>query len=111
MQRLTVPDRDSNFNLDETIAMMRSTNELEKEISAGTSYRDCFKGTDLRRLEIVCMTWMIQTLCGSTFMGYSTYFFEQAGLANSNSFTMSIVLYVTGRSCSHEVHESPIQGL
>lgn len=96
LQRLTVPERDPDFNVDETIAMIRSTNAMEKEWSEGLSYWDCFKGVDLRRLEIVCMTWSIQTLCGSTFMGYSTYFFEQAGLAPSNSFTMSIVMYVLG---------------
>lgn len=96
LQRLTVPERDPDFNVDETIAMIRSTNAMEKEWSEGVSYWDCFKGVDLRRLEIVCMTWSIQTLCGSTFMGYSTYFFEQAGLAPSNSFTMSIVMYVLG---------------
>lgn len=94
--RLTVPERDPNFNVDETIAMMRSTNEMEKQMSEGVSYWDCFKGVDLRRLEITCMTWSIQTLCGSTFMGYSTYFFTQAGLATSESFTMSIVLYAMG---------------
>ncbi|EED14705.1 sugar transporter, putative [Talaromyces stipitatus ATCC 10500] len=96
LQRLTVPERDPDFNADETIAMIRSTNEMEKQWSEGVSYWDCFKGVDLRRLEIVCVTWSIQTLCGSTFMGYSTYFYEQAGLATSNSFTMSIVMYVMG---------------
>lgn len=94
--RLTTTKNDPNFNLDETIAMMRKTNELEMEINKGTTYWDCFKGVDRRRLEITCMTWSIQTLCGSSFMGYSTYFFEQAGLATSNAFTMSIVLYVMG---------------
>ncbi|KAJ6093028.1 General alpha-glucoside permease [Penicillium sp. IBT 16267x] len=47
LKRLTVPGQDPNFNVDETIAMIRSTNELEKKISAGTSYRDCFTGIDL----------------------------------------------------------------
>lgn len=86
----------TKFNPDETISMMVHTNELEKAASEGTSYKDCFKGTDLRRTEIVCCVWMTQTLCGSTFMGYSTYFYEQAGLSTSNSFTMSIALYALG---------------
>jgi SP family general alpha glucoside:H+ symporter-like MFS transporter len=81
---------DESFNVDDTIAMMVTTNELEKAIETGTSYWDCFKGTDLRRTEIVSVTWLIQNLCGSAFMGYSTYFLEQAGLAAVDSFDMAM---------------------
>lgn len=56
-------------NPDEQIAMMVHTNELEKEINAGTSYLDCFKGVDLRRTEVACGVWMCQNLCGSGLMG------------------------------------------
>ena len=87
---------DSNFNANDTIDMMIHTNALEKEISAGTSYWDCFKGIDLRRTEIVVGVWMIQNLCGSAFMGYSTYFYEQAGLATENAFDMSMAQYALG---------------
>jgi MFS transporter, SP family, general alpha glucoside:H+ symporter len=76
--------------------MMEHTNALEKAVSAGVSYKDCFKKTDLRRTEIVCCTWAVQTLCGSTFMGYSTYFYEQAGLATANAFTMSMAQFALG---------------
>ncbi|KAJ5993039.1 General alpha-glucoside permease [Penicillium sp. IBT 35674x] len=96
LERLTVQGQDPDFNVDETIAMIRSTNELEKEISAGTSYLDCFTGVDLRRTEAVCLTWMAQQVSGSAFMGYSTYFYEQAGLATSNAFTLSMVQYIIG---------------
>lgn len=94
LQRLTSDT--TNFNPDETIAMMTHTNELEKAASEGTSYFDCFKGTDLRRTEIVCCVWAVQTLCGSTFMGYSTYFYEQAGLDVSNAFSLSLAQYALG---------------
>jgi SP family general alpha glucoside:H+ symporter-like MFS transporter len=50
--------------------MMKHTNEFEKSVSAGTSYKDCFRGVDRRRTEIACGVWMIQNLCGSAFMGY-----------------------------------------
>lgn len=76
--------------------MMTHTNEIEKQISSGTSYLDCFRGTDLRRTEIACMTWMVQTLCGSTFMGYSTYFYQQAGLPTKSSFDLSMAQYALG---------------
>lgn len=93
--RLTTRN-DPTFNADSTIAMMTHTNELEKQISAGTSYMDCFKGIDLRRTEIVCMVWLVQNLCGSTFMGYSTYFYEQAGLPTVNAFDLSMGQYALG---------------
>jgi len=95
LMRLTSKN-DPNFNPDDTIDMMIHTNALEKEISAGTSYFDCFKGIDLRRTEIVVVVWAIQNLCGSAFMGYSTYFYEQAGLAIADSFDMSMAQYALG---------------
>lgn len=60
LERLTSRNRETDFDADETVDMMRHTTELEKEITSGSSYWDCFKGTDLRRTEIVCMTWAIQ---------------------------------------------------
>lgn len=69
---------------------------MEKEESAGTSYWDCLKGVNLRRTEIVCVVWLIQNICGSTFMGYSTNFYEQAGLAITDSFDMSMGQYTIG---------------
>jgi len=87
---------DPNFNADDTLDMMIHTNALEKEISAGTSYLDCFKGVDLRRTEVVVVVWAIQNLCGSAFMGYSTYFYKQAGLATENAFDLSMAQYALG---------------
>lgn len=83
----------SDEDLEHTISMMRHTNELEREISAGTSYWDCFKGVNLRRTEITCVTWVIQAASGASFMGYAAYFFEQAGLPTSIAFDFSISLY------------------
>lgn len=39
---------------------------------------------------------MIQAWCGSSFMGYSTYFYENAGLATENAFNMSLAQYAIG---------------
>jgi len=85
-----------SFSIEDTVAMMVTTNELEKAIESGTGYWDCFKGVDLRRTEIVCVTWSIQNLCGSAFMGYSTYFYEQAGLPTVDAFDMSMAQYALG---------------
>ncbi|GAB7366889.1 hypothetical protein MBLNU230_g1251t1 [Neophaeotheca triangularis] len=83
-------------DLDNMVQMMEQTNEYEKTLNEGTSYFNCFKGADLRRTEIVCAVWLVQTLCGSTFMGYSTYFYQQAGLDVSASFSMSLGQYALG---------------
>lgn len=65
---------EANFNADETIALIEHTNEMEKALSEGVSYRDCFKGVDLRRTEIVVGIWLVQTLGGQNLMGYFSYF-------------------------------------
>ncbi|KAJ5505662.1 Major facilitator superfamily domain general substrate transporter [Penicillium expansum] len=91
--RLTNPDRNTDFNADETIAMIRHTTDLEAKLSEGASYFDCFKGANLRRTEIVCLVWAIQNLSGNSFSNYSTYFLEQAGLSASNSYSFAMGQY------------------
>ena len=75
---------------------MVHTNELEKQIQEGTGYLDCFKGIDARRTEIVSATWVTQAFCGSAFMTFSTYFYENAGLANTNAFDLNMAQYALG---------------
>ncbi|ROT37115.1 sugar transporter [Sodiomyces alkalinus F11] len=94
--RLTKREAFPDFNADENVSMMVHTNELEKAISAGTKYWDCFKGIDRRRTEIVCLTWAAQHLSGSTMMAFSTYFYQQAGMAVEDSFNMSLGQYAIG---------------
>ncbi|XDG04721.1 hypothetical protein ABKA04_004336 [Annulohypoxylon sp. FPYF3050] len=82
--RLTSLDRETDFDADETIAMM---------ITKGASYLDCFKGVDRRRTEIVCMCWAIQNLSGNIFSNYSTYFLEQAGLSSDKAYAFAMGQY------------------
>ncbi|KAJ5438527.1 Maltose permease MAL61 [Penicillium daleae] len=93
LERLTSKDRETDFDADETISMMVHTTALEARITKGASYLDCFKGTDLRRTEIVCMVWAIQNLSGNSFSNYSTYFLEQAGLDSSNAYNFAMGQY------------------
>lgn len=86
---LTSP-RNTAFNVDDTIAMMVHTNEHERQITEGTSYWDCFKGTDRRRTEIACMVWISQVTCGIWFGGNITYFLEQAGFPPSKAFDFGV---------------------
>ncbi|KAM0756383.1 raffinose family of oligosaccharides transporter [Meredithblackwellia eburnea MCA 4105] len=84
------------IDVDKRVAQMVHTNEMEKVIHEGTTYFDCFRGVNLRRTEIASMVWMIQTICGSGFIGYSTVFYEQAGLSVSNAFSLSLGQYALG---------------
>jgi len=93
LERLTSRNRETEFDADDTVAMMVHTTALENKITAGASYLDCFKGTDLRRTEIVCMCWAIQNMSGNSFSGYSTYFLEQAGLDPSKALSFALGQY------------------
>lgn len=96
LQRLTTRNTGIEFRPDESISMMIHTNEMEKLAQKGTTYLDLFRGVNRRRTEIVTCVWVIQTLCGASFMGYSTLFYQQAGLATENSFNMSLGQYAIG---------------
>ncbi|OAQ80460.1 sugar porter (SP) family MFS transporter [Purpureocillium lilacinum] len=85
-----------DFNPDETLAMIEHTNEMEKQIKEGVSYRDCFQGVDIRRTEIVVGIWLVQTLGGQNIMGYFSYFLTQAGMDPKNSFSLSMAQYALG---------------
>jgi MFS transporter, SP family, general alpha glucoside:H+ symporter len=50
--RLTSLERETDFDADETVAMMVHTTSLENNITKGATYLDCFRGTDLRRTEV-----------------------------------------------------------
>ena len=88
--RLTSQKNNPNFNVEDTLAMMIHTNELEIQQSAGTSYWDCFKGVDLRRTEITCIVWLIQTTCGSPMIGTGIYFLEQVGISDTAAYSIGI---------------------
>ncbi|KAK2070404.1 hypothetical protein P8C59_004896 [Phyllachora maydis] len=91
--RLTSTVCDTDFDADETVAMMVHTTALEEKATRGATYWDCFRGTNLRRTEIVCMVWAIQNLSGNSFSNYSTYFLKQAGLDPTASYAFALGQY------------------
>jgi MFS transporter, SP family, general alpha glucoside:H+ symporter len=46
------------FDVDKQVAMIKATDDLERAMTSGVSYWDCFKGIDGRRTEISCMVWV-----------------------------------------------------
>ncbi|KAB5542464.1 general alpha-glucoside permease [Coniochaeta sp. 2T2.1] len=81
---------DAEQDARERVALMRETDRLEKELSAGATFAECFRGTNLRRTEICVVAYIIQVWGGGSFQGYSTLFFELAGLPSKNAFALSL---------------------
>ncbi|CAI4053872.1 hypothetical protein SUVZ_16G0070 [Saccharomyces uvarum] len=77
---------------------IKVTIEKEQKMSDSEgSYLDCVKGkVNRRRTRIACLCWVGQTVCGASLIGYSTYFYEKAGVSTETAFTFSIIQYCLG---------------
>ncbi len=83
--------------IDNSLSMIVITTDLEEKECKGATYYDCFKGINLRRTEITSCVWIIQQMCGGNLMGYSNYFYVQAGnLSENDSFSLSLGQYGVG---------------
>lgn len=91
LKRLSDNDRFQRTNAKETLAMMVKTDALEREIEVGTSYADCWKGVNRRRMEICILLFVIQNFSGNP-VGFATYFLEQIGLNSIQSFDVGVGL-------------------
>jgi SP family general alpha glucoside:H+ symporter-like MFS transporter len=60
--RLTSARATADFDADETVALMQHTIRLENEVTAGSTYAECFRGVNRRRTEISCMAQFSQNL-------------------------------------------------
>lgn len=96
LRSLTARKTDDAVDLDAAVEVMVYTNQLEQKVVKGASYIDCFKGHNLRRTEICCFTSITSIISGTTLMGNSTYFFEQAGMDPSNAFDLTMAQYAVG---------------
>lgn len=81
LRRLASKDVD----IQPALAMIVETDRLEREIEAGSTYRDCFKKINRRRTEIATGVYCIQVLSGIYLVSYATYFFQLAGLPTDQS--------------------------
>ncbi|KIV86730.1 hypothetical protein PV11_02325 [Exophiala sideris] len=92
LRRLT-SGQDPDFDIGKTVTLIALTTEHERELNTG-DLAALFKGTDLRRTLIVMGCYCMQIVSGTKLRAYATYFFLQAGLPTTQSFNMSIVIYV-----------------
>lgn len=93
LSRLSEFNDEDNIRIKQNLDMIIHTNEHEKEMSAGSSYLDCFKGSDFRRTEIACLAWTTQVFSGFAIQAYITYFFTLAGLSPGDSYKLALGTY------------------
>jgi MFS transporter, SP family, general alpha glucoside:H+ symporter len=82
-------NKNADIDVKATLANIVHTNELEKQLTCGTSYWDCFRGIERRRTEIACVAFAGQVLSGSSFAYNSTYFFQQVGLTTDQTYRLN----------------------
>lgn len=69
--------RKSTENVDETLAMMERTVEIEAKMGGEPTLLDLIKGTDLRRTIITCLMYASQNFAGNLIANQATFFFER----------------------------------
>lgn len=90
LRRLARKGHYTEQSMAETLALMQHTNEMEKIEAANASYRDCFRGTNLRRTAIVCMAWVIQMLNGQSITQYAAIMLRSVGMNATQAFNYNM---------------------
>lgn len=88
MRRLQ--SKTSGIKPKETLAVIVHTNKTEEELTVGTSYMDCFRGSEARRTKIACVAFAGQMFAGAPFAYNSTYFFQQIGLTTAETYKLNV---------------------
>ncbi len=88
----------SGYDVDKGLAMLDATIQEEAmSDSVEKSFLDCFRGTNRLRTGISTGVFLCQHMVGIIFvLGYSTYFFQLAGLDPSNSFDLGVGVTACG---------------
>lgn len=93
LQRLAT----ESVNVDDILAFVEVTTQMEDELESQARFMDMFKGNDLRRTVIASMVYCIQVFSGTGLViNYCVYFFELAGLSTSTSFDMGCGVLAVG---------------
>jgi SP family general alpha glucoside:H+ symporter-like MFS transporter len=80
----------SDASANETVAMMRRTIELEKNVKE-PNYIELFRGVDLYRTLIVCCVYASQNLTGNLIANQAVFFFKQAGMTDRMAFALGLI--------------------
>lgn len=87
---IRLQSKSADIDPKQTLATIVHTNNLEEELSMGSSYMDCFKGFERRRTEIACIAFAGQMFAGAPFAYNSTYFFQQVGLDTDTTYNLNV---------------------
>lgn len=80
----------SEISAENHLAIMKVTRKAAQEESSGTTYLECFRGTNLRRKIITIMPLTIQAMSGVAYISsYGTYYFQLAGISAAKSFQIA----------------------
>ncbi|KAM0562954.1 hypothetical protein ACHAPJ_001797 [Fusarium lateritium] len=88
LERLSEPEH--NINYESAVALMVHTNKVEIEERAGTSYWDCFRGSNIRRTEIACMGFLSQITNGGALCYSGSFFFQMTGIGPDASYGIAL---------------------
>ncbi|KAI0951244.1 hypothetical protein AcW1_008337 [Taiwanofungus camphoratus] len=84
-------------DIDLQLRQIQETVVLEDSHAADSTYADCFRGVNLRRTIVASMVFVLQQVAGVVFvLGFSTYFFELAGFADSKAFDLGVGVTAIG---------------
>ncbi|RFU23972.1 hypothetical protein B7463_g12368, partial [Scytalidium lignicola] len=79
------------------LAIIIKTIEDDMVLQGAATWLQCFHGSDLSRTVVSCGVFACQHFTGIIFvLGFSTYFFELAGLSDSNAFSLGVGVTSTG---------------
>lgn len=94
---------------EQRLALVQVTLDEVKKETAGVTYAECFRKSNLRRTIISIMPMCIQSFSGIAFVaGYFTYYLQLAGYATDQSFKVQIaqpVLSIVGNLMAAAVLE------
>jgi hypothetical protein len=80
-----------DVNIGPKLAILVKTVDEDMELTRSAKWIHCFQGTNLLRTIISMGVFACQHFTGIVFvLGFSTYFFELAGLSTSNAFSLGV---------------------
>lgn len=86
-----------NTDVKSKLAMIRAIVERDIEVAQSTKWIQCFQGTNLLRTIISVAVFACQQLSGIIFvLGYSSYFFQLAGINTKHSFDLGVGITACG---------------
>ncbi|KAI0430976.1 sugar transporter-domain-containing protein [Xylaria sp. FL1042] len=62
------------------LALMIYVDSVEKRATKGATYLDCFRGTNIRRTELVCAASVTGAICSAPLGGLTTSLYSKAGI-------------------------------